>query len=167
MPDNGCEKMTKKKVVAIISAIVIILGLALVHIWLKNIYDSNYFDAYEYRQIIFLEYTLLFGPAFLIGAIIAFFTNLVFPVATSRQSAIQYAKPSLFLFLSYMVVFEVITSTFDPVYRTFEAIWFTIMGFCFIYIPMSVLLMVVVAFFGWLGARIRMGTGSQSAGESL
>jgi len=158
--------MTKKKVIAIISAIAIILGLALVDIWLKNIYVANYLDSYEYPQKHFLVFTLLFGPTFLLGAIIAFFTNLALPVAASRQSAVQYAKPSLFLYLLYIVIIDVIAQS-DPVYRTFESIGFTIMGFCFIYIPMSMLLMGIVAFFGWLGARIRMGTGSQSADESL
>lgn len=140
-------KSTVGKIIAsLLPALAIAAGLVFFHMWLR---DLSNFDTT-------LGVILLFCLPFFIGSITAFLANLIWPVATNRKQSIEMAKPSLIAFFVYLMAHTVITSIIDPVFHTLEALGFEFLAYVFIKIPTSMLLLVCVAYFGWLGTRIRM-----------
>lgn len=149
--------MTKKRISVTIPAIAIISWLILFRQWPRDVYDPNFYDANKAYKADMLV-LLAVGITFIIGSITAFLSNLAFPVVKSRQLAIQFAMPSLLVYLFFYVITNGVTAIFDPTNRTLEATGFAIISFCLLAIPTGLLLAAFVAFFGWLGARVRMNS---------
>jgi hypothetical protein len=93
---------------------------------------------------------------FLIGAIMAFVTTLVLPVATTRRLSIRYAIPSAFVYLLFFIANAMVMAILDPIFRSIEAIGFDAIICLSFDLPIDLLLLTTVAFCGWLGTRMRL-----------
>jgi hypothetical protein len=137
--------MQKKVLAPFVPAVAIVIWLIVDRIWL-----SQFTEGMAYWVLLDL------GVPFLIGAIMAFVTTLILPIATTRQLSIRYAIPSAFAYLVFFLVNAVVMTILDPSFRSLENIGFDII-ICFgFYIPIGLLLLINVAFCGWIGTRMRL-----------
>lgn len=137
--------MSKKLFITATPAFLIMAWLIRYRIWLVS--HSN--------QSIIFGIFLYFGMVYIIGLSAAFLTNLILPVSVNRKVAIQSAMPSMFSYLLFFVINDLTITIVNPSLLSFEDITFGVLSYLVIYIPTGFLLLIIVAFFGWLGAHIK------------
>ena len=137
--------MSKNKFVATLPAFAIGSWLLVYRIYLVYAISD-----YTWRWILY------FIPTFLIGCMTAFFSNLILPLTTSFKRAFHLALPSLIVCLFFFMINDVVVMLLDDDF-SLETIGFCIINIFRIAFPAGILLMSSTAFFGWLGACIRLG----------
>ena len=137
--------MSQNRFVAIVPAVAIALWLLILRLYLVKFYSGATWALIQ----------LLLIP-FLLGSATAFFSNLILPVTTNYKVAIRLAMPSAFVYLLFSIINDIVVMILDSDF-SLETIGFSIINFFIIVIPSGTLLMLSIAFFGWLGSRIKLG----------
>lgn len=137
--------MSQSRFVAIVPATALGLWLLILRLYLVQ-----YFSGVLWALI------QLFLIPLLLCCVMVFFSNLRLPVTTSFKVAIRLAMPSAFVYLLFSIINDVVVMILDSDF-SLETIGFSIINFFVIVVPSGMLLMLGVAFFGWLGTRIKLG----------
>lgn len=143
----------KNKFVAALPAFVIGSWLLVFRLYLVYAMSD-----YPWRWILFI-----FTP-FLVGWMTAFFSNLILPLTTSYKKAFKLALPSLIVCLLFFIINDIVVMMIDDDF-SLETIGFSIISILLFVFPAGILMMLSTAFFGWLGARIRLGGNKEPSVE--
>lgn len=91
--------------------------------------------------------------SFLVVFVLVFVINMFLPIANNRAMAIKVALPTVLIFI-YVIVIRPFFTSISPS-NWLEDIGFQIIWACIFGPPIEFLLLIGVAYFGWLGTRMK------------